>query len=250
MPLCDAAAEGRLEDMRHFLLDTQAAGTVDWQGRSPLALSASCNQLSCTVRLLEAGADAREALEDCERRHEELDVLPAALLTAMAGGKANQSALQLLLKRLDPPERNVAEAMLNRREPRGMNKTDLKEAMNQAFEEDTSRWVGEELVIEAPDSPEPPEPKRTEEGELYDAWAIWVRQVPDGKGQKLTKRMKQDRFRLLRFDETGNWGQLKVVLAEGDAEGWVMLTHPELGPLVRKCQDDDDRGGLLKPEEL
>ncbi|CAK8987056.1 Putative fumarate reductase [Durusdinium trenchii] len=119
MPLCDAAAEGRLEDMRHFLLDTQAAGTVDWQGRSPLALSASCNQLSCTVRLLEAGADAREALEDCERRHEELDVLPAALLTAMAGGKANQSALQLLLKRLDPPERNVAEAMLNRREPRG-----------------------------------------------------------------------------------------------------------------------------------
>lgn len=36
------------------MLDTQAAGTVDWQGRSPLALSASCNQLSCTVRLLEA----------------------------------------------------------------------------------------------------------------------------------------------------------------------------------------------------
>lgn len=32
-----------------------------------------------------------------------------------------------------------------------MNKTDLKEAMNQAFEEDTSRWVGEELVIEVSD---------------------------------------------------------------------------------------------------
>ena len=77
--------------------------------------------------------------------------------------------------------------------------------------------------------------------------------------------MKNDRFRLLHLDDTGNWGKLKardrrlagpavlvlrkavkvedgvkmlefhfqVVLSEGEVDGWVMLHHPDLGELIR-----------------
>jgi len=254
MALCDAAAEGRVDDLRCFLKDTQV-NVVDGDGRRPLTLSAMENQLPCAVHLLEAGADAREALDDCERRSVQLDVLPAALLTAMAGGNANPAALQLMLKSLEPPERHMAEVLLARRAPGpGMSKAQLVDAMDKALEE---------MATEAPPTPqggigapmEPTEPiseAAGQNGVLYEVCyqSVWIRQAPDSKSEKVTKRMKKDRFRLFDFDETGNWGKLKVTLTSGEVDGWVMLHHPDLGDLIRTCEDDDDRGGLLKPEEL
>lgn len=250
--LCDAAAEGRLEDLRCFLQDTQVT-VVDCQGRRPLVLSACYNHLPCAVHLLEAGADAREALEECERRGVELDVMAAALLTAMAGGKANPSALQLMLNRLEGRERSMAEAMLARREPgRGMSKAELVDAMDKAGLEEVATEAPPDSPLNRAAEGKEAEPVTEAPGVLYEVayQAIWIRQLPDSKSEKLTKRMKSDRFRLLDFDETGNWGRLKVVLTSGEVDGWVMLQHPDLGELIRKCEDDDDTGGLLKPEEL
>ncbi|CAJ1379427.1 unnamed protein product, partial [Effrenium voratum] len=233
-PLCDAAAEGRLEDLRCFL---QEGGDL----QEALVLSAASNQLACLVRLIEAGADAAEALKECVRRGEELDVQSAALLSAAAGKSANQPALQLALKRLAEPERKVAEDQLKLK-----SGVMSKEALLEALEG--------EAATEAPDSPSPRAQafEAVPRGELYEVvyQAVWIRNAPDGKGQQITKRMCKDRFRILGFDESGNWGKLKVLLREGEAVGWVMLQHPDLGELIRKCADNDERGGLLKPEEL
>eukprot|EP00435_Cladocopium_sp_Y103_P064684 s376_g26.t1 len=244
--LCDAAAEGRLEDVRCFLQDTQVT-VVDCLGRRPLVLSACYNHLPCAVHLLEAGADAREALEECERRAVELDVMAAALLTAMAGGKANPSALQLMLKRLEGRERSMAEAMLARREPgRGMSKAELVDAMDKALEEVATEAPPDSPLNHQPAEGKDVEPVAEAPGVLYEVayQAVWIRQSPDSKSEKLTKRMKNDRFRLLDFDESGNWGRLKVVLTSGEVDGWVMLHHPDLGELIRKCEDDDETGHI------
>ncbi|CAE7512955.1 unnamed protein product, partial [Symbiodinium sp. CCMP2456] len=83
---------------------------------------------------------------------------------------------------------------------------------------------------------------------VYDA--IWIRREPNAKGDKLTKRVKNDRLRVLGLDETQNWGKVHVNVREGELEGWVMLQHEELGELIRTCADDDDEGGLLKPASL
>eukprot|EP00438_Fugacium_kawagutii_P021276 Skav220197 [mRNA] locus=scaffold1074:390723:396445:- [translate_table: standard] len=101
-PLCDAAAEGRLSDlrregvkpMRHLLKAHPAEGGCGWprdlQNHTPLQLSVLHHQLPCAVRLLEAGADAEEALCECEQRW-------------------------LALKKLDPAERSAALTQLQRR---------------------------------------------------------------------------------------------------------------------------------------
>eukprot|EP00434_Breviolum_minutum_P008314 symbB.v1.2.007335.t1/scaffold412.1/size211423/6 len=83
-------------------------------------------------------------------------------------------------------------------------------------------------------------------GVLYEVCyqSVWIRQAPDSKSEKVTKRMKKDRFRLFDFDATGNWGKLKVTLTSGEVDGWVMLHHPDLGDLIRTCEDDDDRGSF------
>jgi len=63
---------------------------------------------------LEAGADAEEALRECEQRDEEIDELCSALLGAFAGAESDESRLQSALKSLDPAERNVARTQLAR----------------------------------------------------------------------------------------------------------------------------------------
>lgn len=114
-PLCDAAAEGRLPDVRRYLHELPiAAWPRDEQGRTPLQLSVLHQHLPCAVRLLEAGADAAEALRECEQRHEEIDELCSALLGAFTGESASSAMLQLALKSLDPAERNVARTQLAR----------------------------------------------------------------------------------------------------------------------------------------
>jgi len=113
-PLCDAAAEGRLPDLRRYLHELPITWPRDEQGRTPLQLSVLHQHLPCAVRLLEAGADAEEALRECEQRDDEIDELCSALLGAFAGAESDESRLQSALKSLDPAERNVARTQLAR----------------------------------------------------------------------------------------------------------------------------------------
>jgi len=113
--LCDAAMEGRLFDLRRYLRQGPVESwPKDAMGRTPLELSVLHDHLPCAVRLLEAGADAEEALSECEKRGDTLDTLASALLSAFSGGEVEEVALQSALKSLDPSERSVARTQLAR----------------------------------------------------------------------------------------------------------------------------------------
>lgn len=102
---------------------------------------------------------------------------------------------------------------------------------------------------ERPAHPVSPPPKQ---GQLYEVayTSVWVRRSPDSAGGRMTKRLKGDRMRILDFNESGDWGKVEVKLKGGMEEGWMLLEHEELGTLLAPCEDEDDEGGLLKPEEL
>jgi len=272
VPLCAAAGEGRLADLRRFL-DAQPFGVAvatarDAAGRGPLALAASAGHLACVVRLVEAGADAEDALQDCRNRAETLGAA-GPLLEALAGRSPDPVQLQSAMVELNDEERQAVQGMAAAKRAAGrgvMGKRDLLDAME------------EEVATDVPDSPMQPElpgalgtlgaaaqaeAKEAQakeaksiplekKGVLYEVVfdAVWIRQEPNSKGAKLTKRVKRDRLRVTDFDETQNWGKVQVHLSEGDVEGWVMLLHEDLGELIRPCADDDDEGGLIKPEDV
>ncbi|CAE6926536.1 unnamed protein product [Symbiodinium natans] len=215
-PLCTAAGEGRLEDLRRFLAADPygvAVATRDIQNRGPLEVAAASGHLDCLVWLVEAGADAAEALDKCRDRGE-ASGHAAVLLAALAGRSPDQAALRTVLAGLGPEERRAAEAMAAARRRGVMAKDDLLEAM-------------EEAATDVPDSPQRPElpgalgavaaavesearaprastseSKETEakppprrEGILYEVVydAIWIRREPNPKGDKLTKRNPAER---------------------------------------------------------
>eukprot|EP00439_Symbiodinium_sp_Y106_P060349 s2592_g8.t3 len=261
-PLCAAAGEGRVEDLRRFLSAEPygvAVAARDIQGRGPLEVAAAAGHLDCIVWIVEAGADAAEALDKCRDRGESLGQA-AVLLAALAGRSPDQAALRAMLAGLAPQERHAAEAMAAARRRGVMAKDDLLEAM-------------EEAATDVPDSPQRPElpgalsavaaaaeaqqgaagaPKL---GVLYEVIydAVWIRREPNAKGDKLTKRVKNDRLRVLGLDETQNWGKVHVNVREGELEGWVMLHHEELGELIRTgtfCPESETVGKSKDAQDL
>jgi len=110
----------------------------------------------------------------------------------------------------------------------------------------------EKPPAQAGESPTQPLPLPPKKGQLYEVVfsSVWVRRSPDSAGARLTKRLKGDRVRIFDFDESGNWGKVEVKVKDGLEEGWMLLEHEEIGVLLAPCEDDDDEGGLLKPDQL
>eukprot|EP00930_Biecheleria_cincta_P052162 TRINITY_DN37403_c0_g1_i1.p1 TRINITY_DN37403_c0_g1~~TRINITY_DN37403_c0_g1_i1.p1 ORF type:complete len:515 (+),score=92.61 TRINITY_DN37403_c0_g1_i1:133-1677(+) len=276
-PVCTAAAEGRTQDLKLFLnVESPAAvldASVDAEGRGPLWLAAAGGNLEACVRLVEAGADALGVLAEADVRKHPLDEMPLALLTALAGGPSDGKALNTAMESMDEECRAATELLLCRRQQAptvvpgtlaaamsGGTKpapaqdqpafSKVPDALRSPIERQPARADEPPArAEETPAHPASPPPKR---GQLYEVvyTAVWVRRSPEPAGAQMTKRLKGDRIRIFDFDDSGEWGKVEVKIKGGTEEGWMLLEHEQLGVLLAPCEDDDDEGGLLKPEEL
>lgn len=67
--------------------------------------------------------------------------------------------------------------------------------------------------------------------------SVWIRREPHVEAAQVSKRIKGQQLNIEEFDESGEWGRVVFKTSEGMDEGWMLLTHPELGALLRPVED-------------
>lgn len=250
-PICVAAAEGQLNELKRFLFESTSPqegfetctqsllSTRDHLGRSPLVLAAASSHFSCCTHLVSHGADAKRALAEAEQAVENGTYKVSAegllFLQALAGRHVSSTDIDNLLAKMTLEDRCLTEQYLDTLKDRAMTKFAHSEQAQSTHYSDvvgTVDFCQQQGSLQFQD-PAPPV------GILYEVVysAVWIRSQPHTDGERLSKRMKGERIRLLDFDDTRKWGRLCVHLANGQVTGWMLLEHEELGPLLEPCPE-------------
>eukprot|EP00930_Biecheleria_cincta_P071728 TRINITY_DN59198_c0_g1_i1.p1 TRINITY_DN59198_c0_g1~~TRINITY_DN59198_c0_g1_i1.p1 ORF type:complete len:490 (+),score=92.46 TRINITY_DN59198_c0_g1_i1:186-1472(+) len=252
-PICVAATEGRLYDLRRFMSETSPldlAEAADVSGCGPLMLAAQQGHMECCLCLLQAGADADGALKQASHREMHLPPQTRAILQAAAG---EPTAVTSAMEGLSPHAQKTLQELLSSRA--GGTVIYTEDRSRRAFEEDVHPAARperrKEFVPEfdrAPDSP-------VDRGMAYEVVyaSVWIRKEPHPEGGKLSRRVKGERVSVVGFDDTRTWARVVFKQAEGprhvmvEVEGWMLLAHSALGELLRKVEEDSSGGYMIAP---
>lgn len=197
-----AAAEGRLQDLETFLKNSEELDFWDPRG-SALVLAAERGQISSCLRLLHAGATATEA-----------DLAMARIAKAEI----------VTLCQLRPEE---LEELMNISK---VGEDEMQQILRRKHRERISVGDADEDVK-----------ANSKASNLYEVCysSVWIRREPHVEAAQVSKRIKGQQLNIEEFDESGEWGRVVFKTSEGMDEGWMLITHPELGALLRPVEDTE-----------
>lgn len=254
-PICVAAMEGRLYDLRRFMSETtpsEIAEVADVSGCGPLMLAAQQGQIECCLCLLQAGADADAALKQVAHRDLHLPPRTRAILQAAAG---EPTAVTAAMQGLSPQSQKTLQEFLSSSRAGGAVIFTEERSRSAFAEEDVNPAARPDRRKEFVPEFEPAPESSVDRGMAYEVVyaSVWIRKEPHPKGGQLSRRVKGERVAVVGLDDSGTWARVVFKQAEGprhvmvEVEGWMLLAHPELGELLRKVQEETTAGYMIAP---
>jgi len=232
-PLCVAAAEDQLLELRHFLDEGHNPCVCDASGASALTLAARADARDCVVYLLKAGAGEKQQQSEAAM---EAAASPGtrSLIEALVGESVmDTSALEDALADLTADARIEADRI------------------QECLEDAKALKAQEERVIETPVEPSAPSvevqdvipsPKpvklQRKGGVLHEVMhkAVAIRYLPSTTADMVGTRILGQFVEL--FETSGDKKWRKMEDPETGDEGWMMLYHPQIGDLLRVVEEE------------
>lgn len=244
-PVCDAAAEGRADELRDLL---QGLRLHEWPAtaqRHPLRDAAARGSLACCAHLLHAGIDA-EVLIHGGALEFPWELSPAnirVLLNKLAGDLDFESDdLRELAAAL--PSRPMAELERLTSTSFCVASGSRSPGCSREFDE---RFHPQDVAANALSAEAP-------RGTLHRIVhkSVWVRSQPRDDAEGIAVRRHGDVVELLEADVSGQWRQLAPTPSEPRGRGWLRLVHPLLGELLEPLTSGEgpsarDDGGQRRP---
>mmetsp|Transcript_46707 Transcript_46707/g.134529 ORF Transcript_46707/g.134529 Transcript_46707/m.134529 type:complete len:487 (-) Transcript_46707:194-1654(-) len=231
-PMCVAATEGFVAELRRFIDRGMDPNVRDMEGRRPLQLAVAFGHIECCMELLLAGAEV-PCLEELRhpgqgRRSRQAAALAASFTGVVQSPEDYEDALSALPAAL----RKQAHAVLR---PAAVHSCAASSITDKRSAQEELRTVSRNPNLsEAP-------PSDCTQGMLYEVAysAVWIRRGPSTTAETVSKRMRGEVVRILSVDDaTGCWGRVHIATAEGSIDGWMLLRHPGLGDLLRPLHSE------------
>eukprot|EP00440_Ansanella_granifera_P049531 gb/GFBE01053672.1/.p1 GENE.gb/GFBE01053672.1/~~gb/GFBE01053672.1/.p1 ORF type:complete len:507 (+),score=102.20 gb/GFBE01053672.1/:1-1521(+) len=225
-PICVAAAENQLVELRRFLAEGLDPHTCDAGGVCALALAAQADAQDCVVHLIEAGAGSKLAFVSKALELSGSSETKSLLQALLGHFVHDQDALQDALSNLSLDARLAADAILER----------LADAVPASSPEEISQADNVEAapVARPIDGQElrPAKAKRRKGGALYEVThkAVAIRYLPSTTADMVGTRISGQLVELFEPDASGKWRKFHD--PDTDEEGWMLLHHPQIGNLL------------------
>lgn len=235
-PVCSAATQGDLIQLRKFIKEGYDLDTRDGSGHTPLMLAAMRGHLNCIVALLEGGASAsltsRQGWSLSELAQQGMC---RALVNALIGedfdARDPQGAMrdfQAGMRELHPDLRNVAERLQH---------DSLGVAFARSEQEALEiRAVNQEARGRAGLAPASSRPAPKRGGVMYTVAykSVPVTVDPIASSEELVAMVEGEVVEVLGYDKTHTWGRVRAQHPEdGEVTGWMPLEDDNIGRLLR-----------------
>ncbi|CAK9057415.1 Uncharacterized protein SCF082_LOCUS30833 [Durusdinium trenchii] len=251
-PLCCAAEEDQLPELRRFLSEGQNPCACDASGASALELAVRSDARDCAVYLIEAGAvtspdQSQVALESAASSG------TRSLVEALLGHTVSDNeALQAALAELTADARIAADRILELLETDAEANQKAKENEERLKEENEKEErereepalsqaepTGETTEPRIPPAEQPKEWKhRRKGGELHEVVhkAVAIRYMPSTTADMVGTRICGQFVELFESSADKKWRKMED--PETGEEGWMLLHHGQIGALVRPVTED------------
>jgi len=235
-PLCVAAAEDQLLELRRFLEEGHNPSACDAGGTSALTLASRADARDCLVYLIEAGAAAT-----AEESQAALEAAASAgtksLIEALTGHRiSDDTALQEALADLTADARIVVDRIQEQLEDTLARERDQEKL--RAPEPVAPEPVPVEVKDTAPRTAPKPVKLQRKGGVLHEVMhkAVAIRYLPSTTADMVGTRILGQFVEL--FEESGDKKWRKMEDAESGEEGWMLLQHPQIGSLLRPVSEE------------
>lgn len=232
-PLCVAAAEDQLLELRHFLDEGHNPCVCDASGASALTLAARADARDCVVYLLAAGAGEEQQQSEAAM---EAAASPGtrSLIEALVGQSVMDTrASEDALADLTADARIEADRIQERLEDAKALKAQEKRVIETPVEPSAPS-------VEAQDAMPSPKPVKLQRkgGVLHEVMhkAVAIRYLPSTTADMVGTRILGQFVEL--FEESGDKKWRKMEDPETGDEGWMMLYHPQIGELLRVVEEE------------